>query len=361
MQQSRLILGLSSERPDSALGQVLLWNGMTVGTGLRRELLRHLPRVCRHLRGSSRPLLQGHLQEALEELQRHLREAPEKEATWTREFTSPLDPQAMKLCRLLDYFDDMPIDRPPNPGTLHVAGLEIERRTIAAFRNTQREWEPGTPPVNSIDHLAGSVLRRLFRELDAKAPSRDRERIAQEIADALRRMDDDLQDEVRRVAGLNDLSVRTLRRAGSLAALGAGLTSVVGVAGFTAYTTLSATIATVGGLVGLALPFSVYVTAASLLAFVTNPLVVAAVAAGGSTWLVKATDRRMRAELLPLLVTFAAAEAKSTTHSRRQVRDLADHLAGRYEEFLAGDSERRAQLRQAFPAFRDSEESHRAR
>jgi len=343
MRHSHFILGLSEEGRDSALNQAVLWDATRVGTGLRRAWLREVER-----------------QESLRWAKGFLGLAPQDDAQWMGEFSEPFDAQAMKLCRLLDYFD-MPIDGPPNPGTLHVAGLEIERRTIAAFRKTQRKWDPEALFVSSIDDLAGRVLRRLFRDLDAKARSRDRERVAQEVADALRRMDDDLRDKVRRVAGLDDLSVRTLRRAGSLAALGAGLTNVVGVAGFTAYTTLNATIATVGGLVGLPLPFSVYVMATSLLAFITNPLVVLAVAAGGSTWLVKSANKRMRAELLPLLVTFAAAETQSTTHSRRPVRDLAVHLANRYQEFLASDPELRAQLRRAFPAFRDPAESHCAR
>ena len=111
MQQSRFIVGLSSEERESALRQVLLWDGMTVGTGLQRALLRHLPRLRRHLEGSSWPpglqdnfqkaheKLRCQLQEALEKLQGHLQAAPEKDAAWINEFTNPLDPQAMKLCR----------------------------------------------------------------------------------------------------------------------------------------------------------------------------------------------------------------------------------------------------------------------
>ena len=79
-----LDIGLSGEQPDSALGQVLLWDDMTVGNGLGRALLRHL-------RGSSWPQWrQGHVQAVLEELRVRLQEALEKEAAWTREFTNPL-------------------------------------------------------------------------------------------------------------------------------------------------------------------------------------------------------------------------------------------------------------------------------
>ena len=161
-------------------------------------------------------------------------------------------------------------------------------------------------------------------------------------------MDDDLRERVRQHAKLDDLSQRTLARAGALAALGAALAGVTAAAGFAAYTTLIATISTVGGLVGITLPFFVYVTATSLLAFATNPLVVLAVAVGGGTCLVKSANRRMRAELLPLLVAFAAAKAEDTAEARSRVRDLARHLADRYQEFLDAGPKRRAQLLRAF-------------
>ena len=157
MQQSRFILGLSSEQPESALRQVLLWDGMTVGAGLRRALLRHLPRLRRHLQGSSWPQgLQGNfqkaheelrrqLQEALEKLQGHLQDAPEKEAAWIHEFTNPLDPQAMKLCRLLAHYG-IPITAVPDIGTLHVDGRKIEERAIDDVRRAQRQRGCGREP-----------------------------------------------------------------------------------------------------------------------------------------------------------------------------------------------------------------------
>jgi hypothetical protein len=192
------------------------------------------------------------------------------------------------------------------------------------------------------------------------ASPQERARVVEQIADALDCMGDDLRERVRQHAKLDDLSRQTLARAGALAALGAGLAVVTGAAGFAAYTTLIATISTVGGLVGITLPFFVYVIATSLLAFVTNPLVVLAAVGGGSAWLVKWANRRMRAEILPLLVAFAAAKAEDTAEARSHVRDLARHLSDRYQEFLDGDPKRRAQLRRAFPAFRHPEENHRA-
>jgi hypothetical protein len=82
MQQSRFILGLSSEHPASVLGQVRLWDGMTVGAGLQRALLHHLPKLRHHLEGSSSPRgLPDNFQEANEELRRQLSASSSATAT----------------------------------------------------------------------------------------------------------------------------------------------------------------------------------------------------------------------------------------------------------------------------------------
>jgi hypothetical protein len=161
----------------------------------------------------------------------------------------------------------------------------------------------------------------------------------------------DVQEEIRRVAGLDDRAIDALLRAGRLAALAAALATAAGVGGFAVYAMLSATIAGAAGIIGLTLPFSVYLIAASLLAFATNPLVLLATTVGGGEWLRRSANRMMRAELVPLLVAFGAMKS-ADPEARGRARALAEHLADRYREYSKGDRERRAQLRQAFPAFR---------
>jgi hypothetical protein len=367
MQQSLFILGLSSEEPESALRQALLWDGMTVGTGLQRALLRHVPRLRRHLQESSSPSglqdgfqkapeeLRRQLQEAIEKLQGHLQGTPEKAAAWTREFTNPLDPQAMKLCRLLAHYR-IPITAVPDIGRLHVDGGTVERKAIEDVRRSQRQRGSAgspTPLVETIHDLARYVLCQLFTFLDdwlSKASPEERERVAKQIAEALDGLGADVQEEVRRVTGLDPRTIEALVRAGSLAALAAALAAAAGLGGFAVYAMLSATIAGAAGIIGLTLPFSVYLTATSLLACLVNPVVLLVIAVGGGVIWARSANRRMRAALVPLLVAFAAMKS-ADPEARGRARALVAHLADRYREFLDGDRERQAQLRRAFPAF----------
>ena len=165
--------------------------------------------------------------------------------------------------------------------------------------------------------------------------------------------------EVRRVAKLNDLAMETLLRAGSLTALGAALAAAIGAGGFSVYAMLSATIACAAGIIGLTLPCSVYLTLSSLLAFMRNLLVLLVAIVGGGAWWMRSANRRMRAELVPLLVAFAALKSVDP-EGRGRSRALVAHLADRYREFLNSDRDRQAQLQQAFPAFHHPAERDRA-
>lgn len=326
MNESRLLLGSSSEERDSALRQVSLWDGASVVARARGAALRRPPRS---------PYARW--------LHRHIETALADGTRCTGDLNAPLEPQAMKLCRLLHHCA-IPIAEPPTAASLHLDGKKVERKASKIAG------------VKDLDDLVRHVLCRLFSNLDvrlSKASPEERERIVKQIADALDHVGDDVREQVMRIARLDDLSLEALARTGGLTALGVGLAGVIGSAGFAAYTTLNATIASVSGLVGLTLPFSAYVIAASLLAFATNPYVLLAAVGGGGVWLVRSANRRMQAGLLPLLVAFAVVKAEGAAGPRSRSRDLARHLAGRYQEFLDGDPQRRAQLLSAFPAFRD--------
>jgi hypothetical protein len=145
--------------------------------------------------------------------------------------------------------------------------------------------------------LSRYVLRRMFDQLDAafsSKPVQERERIAGEIAQRLADLPEDMQERIRIDAGLADLSATALKRTGALAAVGSALIGTVGVAGFAAYTTVTSVIATAAGLVGLTLPFAVYLHATAALAFLSNPWLMALALLGGGHFAVKKGNRQMR-------------------------------------------------------------------
>ena len=219
--------------------------------------------------------------------------------------------------------------------------------------------------MRDIDDLVRNVLRLLFTNLDdwlSKASPEERERVAEQIDKALDHSGADVREKVRRAAELDELAMETLVRAGGLTALGIGLAALPSVDGFAVYAMLSATIANVVGLVGLTLPFSAYLMMTSSLAFITNPLVVLVAVVGGGARLVTLANRRMRAELVPLLVAFAALKSKlmADAEARARSRALVEHLADRYREFLNADRDRRGSCSGPFRLSAIPKESERA-
>jgi hypothetical protein len=89
----------------------------------------------------------------------------------------------------------------------------------------------------------------------------------------------------------------------------AGFAVLVSAGGFASYTALTTGIAAVAGAVGVTLPFSFYMSATSILAMVTSPLVLGPlgllVVAGTTMW----GNKKIRRSMLPMLVTQNALAA----------------------------------------------------
>jgi hypothetical protein len=278
----------------------------------------------------------------------------------------PLDPQAMKLCRLLDNIGES-ISAAPNAAVLHDLGSHIERNAIAKLRGVNersiadrlRRAKRGGFDGETTEDLVRHVILNLFAELEASfkdKPREERERLAAQIADALNALDEDTLDRIKDAAQMHDFSTDALLRSGGIAGLGIGLSTVVGVTGFSAYTAVTSVMAAVAGAVGVTLPFSAYLMATSMLAFMTNPIVLLAGLGGAGWWLTQKANNQIRARLTPILVTTAVISQGLNTEHQDYVTELAAHMARRYKEFLDSSGETRRVLKRAFPAFVDPTE-----
>ena len=138
------------------------------------------------------------------------------------------------------------------------------------------------------------------------------------------------RSEFRIDAGLADLTATALKRTGALAAVGSALIGTVGVAGFAAYTTVTSVIATAAGLVGLTLPFAVYLHATAALAFLSNPWLMALALLGGGHFAVKKGNRQMRDRLIPVMVATAVMAAVTGEPTNRRATALSELLAKYY-------------------------------
>lgn len=337
--QSRLLQGLLCETNEAVAAQVSLWDRSTVWhAGLEQAAKTKLATAAG-----------GYLQEkVVAPVKRARNTITDLVPDWIREHYreqaatqgNPIDGHVSKFCRLLQHAG-LRLDTDPSAAHLHDLGLQIERhaiQTLAAMDDrslakrllgTKRQGFTGT----NIDDLVRYVISKTFDQLDEefknKTPA-EQEEIAGRIAAALRDLPPEEQERICRAARLPDLTAETLRQTGRFASLGAGISATVGLAGFTAYTTLTSVVAAVTGLVGIHLSFGFYTMLTSSLAGLTNPVFLALLLAGGGGWMTSKANQKIRGVLYP---TFVATSVMSLAASNDQSTRL-DAFVARIRELV---------------------------
>jgi len=369
--RSLLLEGILSEDPEAARAQVWAFDHATVVGEVGRGLGRLIDAAQRKL-----PLVKPVAEIVSGQLSRL---APSDAVRHARDdnLILPIEPdhwRAAKLGRILRHFN-LRFAAEPSEAELVDLCLEAEARAVALLTSAHpiRKGEKDADAwlvdgrgevkrgVHTADAFSGTsvtdlsryVLRRMFVELDAtfaNKPPEEQERIAADLARQLAELPPDVRERVQREAGVSDLSADALKRTGAIATVGGALVGTVGIAGFAAYTTVTSVIATAAGLVGLTLPFGVYVTATSALAFLSNPFVLTAATLLGGHFALSRANRQIRDRFIPIMVATAVMAAAATPLPTGQSR-LVGELARYFSALKTADRKLAAQIHNTFRCF----------
>lgn len=350
MPSSLLLEGILSEDPEAARAQVWAFDHATVLGEVGRGLGRLIDAAHRKL-PIVKPVAEivsgGLSQLAPADAVRHARDdgliLPIEADHW----------RAAKLGRILSHFN-LRFAAEPSEAELFDLCLEAEARAVALLTSAHR-IRKGTDPFTgtSVADLSRYVLRRMFVELDAtftSKPPEEQEWIAADLARQLAELPQDVRERIQREAGVTDLSAEALKRTGGIAAVGGALVGTVGIAGFAAYTTVTSVIATAAGLVGLTLPFGVYIHATAALAFLSNPLVLTAATLLGGHFALSRANRQIRDRFVPIMVATAVMAAAATPQPWGQSRLVAE-LARYFSTLKTADRKLGAQIHNTFRCF----------
>ncbi len=359
--KSRFLLGLTGETSEALKAQVELWDQSNVAQAAwgqvtsRSSFVRQADAAFKEHVG--KPIGQ----KVNQTLQQYLPETFGADQNQAPEKFDRLDYQIMKFCRLAGHAH-LPLQLAPDLIQLHDFGLEVERDAVRTLRETdnrgirarlRREARTGFEG-SSIDDLVRYVIQQTFQLLDEefqKKSSVEQERIAQEIADALRNLPPEEQERVRRAAGLPDLTAETLRQTGMLASLGVGVSGLVGFAGFSAYTTLTSVVAAVVGLVGIHLSFSTYMALTSLMAGLANPMFFIPVVAGGGAWMTSKANRSIRSTLYPILVANSVLAASTEQDQESSIANIEARVASLVQKITYATGSQLISLVRHFPGL----------
>lgn len=329
MPHSALLDGVLAENAEAVRAQVWTFDHATVIGEIGRHIPRLTDQAARKLPfvEAARCFIPAMLSEsAPSDPVRHARDdsliLPIAGADW----------RAAKLGRLFNHFD-LRFRATPSEAELLDLSLEAETRAVGLLSRlagtTRSKNGPTRFEGSTVTELARYVLCRMFEELSenfASKPPDEQERIAASIAKLLIDLPPEVQERIRQEAKLPDLSAAALRKTGAIAAVGGALIGTVGIAGFAAYTTLTSAIAASAGLFGVTLPFAVYLHATAAMAFLSNPLVLAAATLLGGRFALGRANRQIRDRLVPVMVATAVMASVATETVAGAPAEIVDAL-----------------------------------
>lgn len=187
-------------------------------------------------------------------------------------------------------------------GDLDDLGLEIENKSIELQRKISKKKFTG----KSIHELIQYNLKKMFDDLSTgfkKKDENEQKDIIKRIMDVLEEMPDEQKEILRKELNIDSITEKTISKALTTGALGVAFVALIDIAGFSAFTFATQTLAAIVGVVGITLPFSVYVSLTSMMAALANPFLIIPTTVGLGYFMTKQGDRTIRDHLLPTIIT----------------------------------------------------------
>ena len=229
----------------------------------------------------------------------------------------------LRLLGALNAILGIPARRYVAPRDFEDNGEEILARCLAVLRETEKDFS-GT----DLQDMLRFLMNKMFGEIGKRFETLSSDK-QQEVVDAVRKFIEELpeaqREKLQKEIGGDQITDSYIRKAIVSGTLSTAFAAAVSVGGFAFYTGAVSLLATLAGLVGLTLPFSVYMGLTSTIAVISNPLFFIPVIAGGGWWLYSRQNQKMRQRLAPLVLVqsvlaYLAGRAKGIDHADEALR-----------------------------------------
>ena len=229
----------------------------------------------------------------------------------------------LRLLGALNTILGIPARRYVAPRDFEDNGEEILARCLAVLRETEEDFSGA-----DLQDMLRFLMNKMFGEIGKRFESLSSDK-QQEVVDAVRKFIEDLpevqREKLRNEIGADEITDSYIRKAIVSGTLSTAFAAAVSVGGFAFYAGAVSLLATLAGLVGLTLPFSVYIGLTSTIAVISNPLFFIPVLAGGGWWHYSRQNQKMRRRIAPLVVTqsvlaYLAGRANGIDHADESLR-----------------------------------------
>ena len=228
----------------------------------------------------------------------------------------------MRLQILFKLADHMELTLPRNltAGDLDNLSERIISKSIMLLRNTDKDFKG-----SNSKEMASYVLRKMFEDLLKRFVEQDsetQEKVVEAITQGIKTMPEDQRDRLRKELNVDELTNEAVRKAIIKGSLGTAFAVVIEVSGFSAYIFGVKLLAGITGFIGITLPFAAYTTLTSMMAFLSNPLLLGPAFLISGWLLTKRGNRKIKNGLAPVLVTQAMVSSVLDSTEESSVKEF---------------------------------------
>ena len=237
--------------------------------------------------------------------------------------SQPPQENQVELLALIAGHLDVALPTHASAADLDQVCTKISERAVAALRRTNKKFKG-----NTVEDMVRFSMDGWFRGLGAKLrdlPEDEQEALVQNLVESIRSMPGKQRRAMLKKLGTDQITTEIVRKAALNGTLGTAFVVAVEIAGFSAYTFATSALASIAGVVGLTLPFGVYTTLTSFMAFFANPFLMVPALAGFMFWQKKRGDRKLKDGLVASIVT-ALIVSEAALDSAVDPKPLLDEL-----------------------------------
>ena len=295
MLKNEFAAGLLKETPEAMAAQLAMWDSMKLWNVMWKK-------------ASGWRQKQDLLRQQIDSESKHI------QRLWTV--------NEMRLQILFKLADHMELTLPRNltAGDLDNLGERIIFESIMLLRNTDKHFKG-----SNSKEMASHVLRKMFEDLSKRFDEQDSEtqkKIVEAIMQGIKTMPEDQRDRLRKELNVDELTNEAVRKAIITGSLGTAFAVVIEVSGFSAYIFAVKLLAGITGLIGITLPFAAYTALTSMMAFLSNPLLLGPAFLISGWLLTKRGNSKIKNGLAPVLVTLAIVSSALDSSEESSVKEF---------------------------------------
>lgn len=240
----------------------------------------------------------------------------------TNRLKASLNANEMRFQILSNLGSHLEIPLPTNltVGDLDNLGSLIISKSVSILRNTDKNFR-GNSSKEMVSHIMKKMFEDLSKQFNKQNPGTQK-KMMHSIMQDLKTMPEDQREHLRKELHVDELTAEVIKKSIITGTLGGAFAGVVSVAGFSAYIFAVKILAGLTALIGITLPFAVYTTLTSMIAFLSNSFILGPAFIIFGWGLTKYANKKIKNGLTPVIITQAIMTSVLDTYDESDTKNF---------------------------------------